>query len=86
MLGGTAEDLFVDMTLRAHVHSRGYDHSALLYYSEREYVDLLVQFIEEGLLLGQPILLAVPGEKLATLCDALGGAAAEGTAPAEVKT
>ena len=79
MQGSRAEDSFVDMTLRAHVHRRGYDHSALLYHSEREYVDWLVQFIEEGLFLGQPILLAVPGDKLATLCDALGGAAAEVT-------
>jgi anti-sigma regulatory factor (Ser/Thr protein kinase) len=79
MQGSRAEDLFVDMTLRAHVHRRGYDHSALLYHSEREYVDWLVQFIEEGLFLGQPILLAVPGDKLATLCGALGGAAAEVT-------
>jgi anti-sigma regulatory factor (Ser/Thr protein kinase) len=74
-----AKDLFVDMTLRAHVQRRSYDHSALLYHSEREYVDWLVQFIEEGLFLGQPVLLAVPGDKLAALCDALGGAATEVT-------
>ena len=37
------------MTLRTHVDSRGYDHAALLYQSEREYVDRLVNFIgDEG--------------------------------------
>ena len=42
-------DRSVDMTLRAHVDSPAYDHSALLYQSEREYVDSLVRFICEGL-------------------------------------
>ena len=42
------------MTLRTHVDSRGYDHAALLYHSEREYVDRLVQFISDGLELQEP--------------------------------
>jgi anti-sigma regulatory factor (Ser/Thr protein kinase) len=67
------------MTLKERVHRRGYDHSALLYHSEREYVDWLVEFIEEGLLLAQPVLLAVPGDKLAAVRAALGGASAEVT-------
>ena len=75
----TAEDLSVDMTLRPHVHRRGYDHSALLYQSEREYVDWLVQFISDGLDLLEPVLLAVPGDKLASLRSALGDAAADVT-------
>ncbi len=68
-------DLSVDMTLKAHVHSRGFDHSALFYESEREYVDSLVQFIEDGLGQLQPVMVAVPREKLASLRHALGGAA-----------
>jgi anti-sigma regulatory factor (Ser/Thr protein kinase) len=67
------------MTLSTHVHRRGYDHSALFYRSEREYVDRLVQFIEDGLDQQQPILLAVPGDKLASVSSALGDAAVEVT-------
>jgi anti-sigma regulatory factor (Ser/Thr protein kinase) len=60
------------MTLREHVHSRGFDHSALLYHSEREYVDSLMHFITEGLERQQPVLVAVPGDRLVSLLDALG--------------
>jgi anti-sigma regulatory factor (Ser/Thr protein kinase) len=67
------------MTLRTHVDSRGYDHSALLYHSEREYVDRLMQFISDGLELREPILVAVPGDRLAALRGTLGDAAAEVT-------
>jgi anti-sigma regulatory factor (Ser/Thr protein kinase) len=67
------------MTVTTHAHSESYDHSALLYHSEREYVDALVQFISEGLDLLQPVMLAVPGEKLASLRDALGNAATDVT-------
>jgi anti-sigma regulatory factor (Ser/Thr protein kinase) len=67
------------MTLREHVHSRGFDHSALFYQSEREYIDSLVHFIEDGLIREQPVMLAVPGDKLASLRSALGGAADEVT-------
>ncbi len=59
--------------------SRGYDHAALLYHSEREYVDRLVQFISDGLELLEPTLVAVPGDRLASLRGALGDAAAEVT-------
>jgi anti-sigma regulatory factor (Ser/Thr protein kinase) len=67
------------MTLRTHVDSRGYDHAALLYHSEREYVDRLVQFIGDGLELREPILVAVPGDRLASLRGALGDAGADVT-------
>jgi anti-sigma regulatory factor (Ser/Thr protein kinase) len=62
----------VDMTLREHVHSRSFDHSALLYRSEREYVDSVMHFITEGLEQRQPVLVVVPGERLLTLLAALG--------------
>ena len=52
----------VDMTLREHVHSRSFDHSALLYRSEHEYVDSVMHFITEGLEQRQPVLVVVPGE------------------------
>jgi anti-sigma regulatory factor (Ser/Thr protein kinase) len=63
------------MTITADAHDPTYDHSALLYSSECEYVDSLVRFISEGLDNAQPVLVAVPGDKLASLRGALGGAA-----------
>lgn len=67
------------MTLKEHVHSRTFDHSALLYYSEREYVDSLMPFITDGLERQQPVLIAVPGDRLVTLLGALGDSADEVT-------
>ena len=64
---------------RGHVHRRGFDHTALFYHSEREYVDWLVQFISEGLDQQQPVWLAVPGDRLASLRSALGDAATDVT-------
>jgi anti-sigma regulatory factor (Ser/Thr protein kinase) len=52
----------------------GFVHSALLYRSEREYLDLVSRFISDGLALDEAVLVAVPGGKLASLRDALGGA------------
>jgi anti-sigma regulatory factor (Ser/Thr protein kinase) len=63
------------MTLTAHAQVSGSDHTALLYHSEREYVDLLGRFITEGLERAQPVLVAVPGDNLASLRGALGDAA-----------
>ncbi|UMB68996.1 anti-sigma factor RsbA family regulatory protein [Mycobacterium paraterrae] len=61
------------------MHRRKFDHSALLYYSEREYVDSLVHFINDGLDHQQPVMLAIPGAKLGPVCDALGDAAKDVT-------
>ena len=63
------------MTLRTHVDHRGFDHAALFYESEREYVDRVVEFITDGLDQLQPVMLAVPGDRLDALRRALGGAA-----------
>ncbi|MGA8546589.1 MAG: anti-sigma factor RsbA family regulatory protein [Mycobacterium sp.] len=67
------------MTLTAHAQVSGFDHAALMYHSEREYVDWLAPFISEGLDQAQPVLVAVPGEKLASLRSALGDAAVKVT-------
>ena len=67
------------MTLTAHARVPTFDHCALLYQSEREYVDALLRFISEGLDRAEPVLVAVPGEKLASLRGALRNAAAEVT-------
>ncbi len=67
------------MTLTAHAQVSGFDHAALLYHSEREYVDSLARFISEGLDWAQPVWVAVPGHRLASLRSALGDAAADVT-------
>ena len=59
------------------MHSQAFDHSALFYESESEFVDSVVPFICEGLELQQPVMVGVPADKLAALHDALGGAAAD---------
>jgi anti-sigma regulatory factor (Ser/Thr protein kinase) len=50
---------------------RGFVHSALLYHSQREYVDFVVGFVADGLTMGEPVLVAVPGEELALLAGTL---------------
>ncbi|HTZ14201.1 MAG TPA: anti-sigma factor RsbA family regulatory protein [Mycobacterium sp.] len=67
------------MTLTAHAQLPAFDHSALLYQSEGEYVDWLVRFISDGLDRAQPVLVAVPGDRLALLRRALGDAAVDVT-------
>ncbi|MFZ0905775.1 MAG: anti-sigma factor RsbA family regulatory protein [Mycobacterium sp.] len=67
------------MTQTGHAQVCGFDHAALLYHSEREYVDWLARFISEGLDRAQPVLVAVPGDRLASLRTALGDAAADVT-------
>jgi anti-sigma regulatory factor (Ser/Thr protein kinase) len=67
------------MAITVHPQRPSYDHSALLYHSEAEYVDSLTRFISEGLDRGQPVFAAIPGDKLALLRDALGRAATDVT-------
>ncbi|OBA79984.1 regulator of Sig8 [Mycobacterium sp. 1164966.3] len=57
---------------------RNFVHSALLYRTQREYVDFVVGFVVDGLTAGEPVLVAVPGDELALLagwlwrtCDGL---------------
>ncbi|CQD09756.1 regulator of Sig8 [Mycobacterium lentiflavum] len=52
---------------------QGFVHSALLYHSRREYLDAVVPFVLEGLAMDEPVLVAVPGDQLGLLRDALGG-------------
>jgi anti-sigma regulatory factor (Ser/Thr protein kinase) len=53
----------------------GLIHSALLYRSQQEYLDAVVRFVVDGLARDEPALVAVPGDQLAPLRDALSGAA-----------
>ncbi|OBI41272.1 sensor histidine kinase [Mycobacterium sp. E796] len=59
----------------------GFVHSGLLYRSQAEYLDFAVRFVADGLARDEDVLVAVPGDKLDTLRDALpgpgGGFAAE---------
>lgn len=59
------------MTTRTDAEQQGFVHSALLYQSQEEYLDFVLRFVKDGLSAGEPVLLAVPGDKLALLCDEL---------------
>ncbi|GHB34369.1 anti-sigma regulatory factor [Streptomyces viridiviolaceus] len=48
-------------------------HPALFYGDEQEYLAGTVPFVREGLAAGEPVAVAVPGERLALIRDALGG-------------
>ena len=59
------------MTTRTDAGQRGFVHSALLYQSQEEYLDSVLRFVTDGLSEGEPVLIAVPGDNLALLRDAL---------------
>ncbi|CAM4278077.1 hypothetical protein MB901379_01434 [Mycobacterium basiliense] len=42
----------------------GFVHSALLYHSQREYLECVATFIGDGIAMGEPVLVAVPGDRL----------------------
>jgi hypothetical protein len=67
--GGDAEMTLSMETMDT--EQRGFVHSALLYHSQREYVDSVVGFVADGLTMGEPVLVAVPGEELALLAGTL---------------
>ncbi|MFI7382883.1 anti-sigma factor RsbA family regulatory protein [Streptomyces sp. NPDC049813] len=53
-----------------------FDHPALFYRGEQEYLAGTVPFVEEALAAGDPVAVAVPGANLALIRAALGGQAA----------
>jgi anti-sigma regulatory factor (Ser/Thr protein kinase) len=61
----------------------GFVHSALLYRSQGEYLDFVVRFVVDGLARDEAALVAVPGDELDLLRDAL--SAAGGGYPAELR-
>lgn len=61
------------MTTGADAEQRAFVHSALLYQSQAEYLDYVLPFVVDGLAANEPVLVAVPGENLALLRDALCG-------------
>ncbi|MEV5428987.1 sensor histidine kinase [Streptomyces sp. NPDC052701] len=52
-------------------------HPALFYRDEQEYLDTTVPFVREGLAAGEPVAVAVPGDNLRLVRDALGEQAGE---------
>lgn len=63
--------------MKEHPHSSEFRHSALLYAGEDSFLEGTVPFIEEGLESEQPVLVMVPGRKIAPLQHALGAAASD---------
>lgn len=49
----------------------GFVHSALIYRSQQEFLDLVGRFVDEGLAMGEAVLIAAPPETLALLRDEL---------------
>ncbi|MBV8788090.1 MAG: sensor histidine kinase [Mycobacterium sp.] len=49
----------------------GFVHSALMYHSQQEYLDLVSRFVCDGLAMGEAVLVAVPPDELALLYDGL---------------
>jgi anti-sigma regulatory factor (Ser/Thr protein kinase) len=58
-----------EMTMSTDAERRGFVHSALFYHSQQEYLDFVSRFVVDGLAAGEPVLVAVPGDKLALLRD-----------------
>jgi anti-sigma regulatory factor (Ser/Thr protein kinase) len=55
---------------RTKTERRGFVHSALLYRSQHEYLDVVMRFVLEGLTRDEAVLVAVPGDNLVWLRDA----------------
>jgi anti-sigma regulatory factor (Ser/Thr protein kinase) len=69
---GTVTDIrSAEMIMSTDVRQRGFVHSALLYHSEREYLDFVTRFVVDGLALDEPVLVAIPGNKLPSMRDVL---------------
>src|ERR1700692_829757 len=63
-----------EITMSTEDEHQGFVHSALLYHSQREYLDCVVDFVGDGLSKDEAVLVAVPGENLGLLRGALGSA------------
>jgi len=71
------------MTAGAGIEEPGFVHSAFLYHSQKEFLDVVAGFVADGLALDEAVLVAVPGDKLDLLRGALYGAGAR--LPAELR-
>jgi DcmR-like sensory protein len=64
------------VTVRAETGKPGFVHSALIYHSQEEYLDFVVRFVLDGSAMEEAVLVALPGDKLSLLHDAVHGAGA----------
>jgi anti-sigma regulatory factor (Ser/Thr protein kinase) len=64
----------VEVTAGTERGHEGFVHSALIYHSQREYLDFVVRFVTDGLEMGEAVLVAVPADNLALLREALSSA------------
>lgn len=60
-----------EVTVSIETQRLGFLHSALLYRSEQQYLDLAARFVDEGLSCGDAVLVAVPTDQLVSLRNAL---------------
>lgn len=70
------------MTADSETRQYGFVHSALIYHTQQEFLDVVGRFVGDGLARGEAVLLALPPESLALLADRLYG----GRFPADVDT
>ncbi len=59
------------MTAGTQTEGPGFVHCALLYHSQQEYLDFVQRFVADGLAMDEAVLIAVPGDELSLLHDAL---------------
>lgn len=71
-----------EVTADSETRQYGFVHSASIYHSQREFLDLVGRFVGDGLAADEAVLLAAPPETLALLRDEL---CAGGDLPADVR-
>ena len=59
------------VTAGTEIRMPGFVHSALIYRSQKEYLDFATRFVREGLAMGEAVLVAVPSDMLVVLHGAL---------------
>jgi anti-sigma regulatory factor (Ser/Thr protein kinase) len=60
-----------EVTVGTETQQHGYVHSALIYHSQQEFLDLVARFVGDGLAGDEAVLVAVPPDKLTLLRDEL---------------
>lgn len=66
-LAQVIESESAEVTADTETRQYGFVHSALIYHSQQEFLDLVGRFVGDGLASGEAVLLAVPPETLALL-------------------
>jgi anti-sigma regulatory factor (Ser/Thr protein kinase) len=66
----------MSVAARAQLDSEGFSHEALFYAGRRDFVERVSAFVHEGLAGGEPVLVMVTADKIASLEERLGADAA----------